>query len=393
MYFKGCLFVLGCMIASSIAGVIPILAQSEEFQNNGSYKFSYETGNGIVREEVAYGKILPRSRDASSNEGGESNESEEIHVQRGSYSYTAPDGTVISVRYIADENGFQPIYEHIPSKDSSNSAEKSGRALKLYASESKSAPIPKISVSESSERSVDEIKPQEKIAPEIVPLDVSTVAPSLVSEVTNAAIQKENPEVVPMSISTVASQSASAVTSKSLSENVPNEISTVEPEISSSSSIISEDTSEMVAEISSTSVPEEASTIISQTESESDFNKVPTAIPENASTVISEQVSAGSTEEENLLVSTESVQAVTELKAIEESESTTANVDVSTIPASTAGPDQPLTETEQGTIASAELPSSDAPEQLASSEVSESSNSTSAPEQASTTEAVRQEAS
>ncbi|CAG9560430.1 unnamed protein product [Danaus chrysippus] len=379
------------MVIGSIAGVIPILSQSEEFQHNGTYKFSYETGNGIIREEVAYGKILPRSRDASSNEGGESDESEEIHVQQGSYSYTAPDGTVISVRYIADENGFQPIYEHTPSKENSNSAEKSGRALKLHASETKSAPIPKIRVSESNEISSDEIKPQEKIAPEIVePVEVSTAAPQpqLASEVSNSAILKENPEVVPMS---VASQSAPAAISKSSSENVVNDVSTVEPEISSSASIVPEETSEMIAEISSTSVPEEASTNIPQTESASDINVVPSAVPEIASTVISE--SAGSTEDDNLLVSTESVQAVTELKAIEESESTTSNVDVSTIPASTAGPDQPLTETEQGTTASAELPSSEAPEQLASSEVSESSNSTSAPEQASTTEAVGQQAS
>lgn len=26
----------------------------------------------------------------------------------GGYSYTAPDGTIISVKYVADENGFHP---------------------------------------------------------------------------------------------------------------------------------------------------------------------------------------------------------------------------------------------------------------------------------------------
>ena len=35
-------------------------------------------------------------------------------VSRGSYSYTAPDGTVITTRWVADENGFQPSGDHLP---------------------------------------------------------------------------------------------------------------------------------------------------------------------------------------------------------------------------------------------------------------------------------------
>lgn len=62
---------------------------------------SYETGNGIKREETSYDKILPKAKSRSSNsdEGGEdSSDSDEIHVQRGSYSYVAPDGSLITVR-------------------------------------------------------------------------------------------------------------------------------------------------------------------------------------------------------------------------------------------------------------------------------------------------------
>ena len=35
-------------------------------------------------------------------------------VSRGSYSYTAPDGTPITVNWVADENGFQPTGKHLP---------------------------------------------------------------------------------------------------------------------------------------------------------------------------------------------------------------------------------------------------------------------------------------
>ena len=35
-------------------------------------------------------------------------------VSRGSYSYTSPEGQVITVNWIADENGFQPSGDHLP---------------------------------------------------------------------------------------------------------------------------------------------------------------------------------------------------------------------------------------------------------------------------------------
>lgn len=74
----------------------PIAILSYENVNNGdgSYKYSYETENGIKVEEQ--GELKNKGTD------------NEIQSVRGSYSYTAPDGQLITVTYIADENGFQP---------------------------------------------------------------------------------------------------------------------------------------------------------------------------------------------------------------------------------------------------------------------------------------------
>lgn len=61
--------------------------------------FSYESGNGIKAQEE--GELKP---------GGE----EGIQSAVGSYSYTAPDGTEIKIEYKADENGFVPVGDHLP---------------------------------------------------------------------------------------------------------------------------------------------------------------------------------------------------------------------------------------------------------------------------------------
>ncbi|KAK6621127.1 hypothetical protein RUM43_011433 [Polyplax serrata] len=81
---------------------IPILKYENEGVNfDGSYKWSYETGNEIQAEESGYVK----------NAG---NPETETQVAQGSYSYTAPDGQRITVTYIADENGFVPQGDHLP---------------------------------------------------------------------------------------------------------------------------------------------------------------------------------------------------------------------------------------------------------------------------------------
>lgn len=80
--------------------VIPILSFVNENDGDGNYRFSYETGNGIKAQEEGTVK----------NKGSDN----EIPSVMGTYTYTAPDGQVIEVAYTADEKGFQPSGDLLP---------------------------------------------------------------------------------------------------------------------------------------------------------------------------------------------------------------------------------------------------------------------------------------
>lgn len=81
--------------------VIPIVSQSQEGPNpDGSYKWNYESGNGIKAEEEGH----------LENAGKE----EEAMNARGSFSYPSDGGQEISLTYVANENGFQPQGAHLP---------------------------------------------------------------------------------------------------------------------------------------------------------------------------------------------------------------------------------------------------------------------------------------
>jgi hypothetical protein len=68
--------------------------------HDGSYQYSYSTGNGIRADEHGYLK----------NRGSPN----PAQVAQGSYSYTAPNGELVEVRYIADELGFRAEGTHLP---------------------------------------------------------------------------------------------------------------------------------------------------------------------------------------------------------------------------------------------------------------------------------------
>ncbi|XP_063920057.1 pupal cuticle protein 20-like [Zophobas morio] len=79
---------------------VPILRLENNVNGDGSYNFAYETGDGIQAQEEGYLK----------NAGSQ----DEAQTAQGSFSYTAPDGQQIAVSYTADENGFQPQGDHLP---------------------------------------------------------------------------------------------------------------------------------------------------------------------------------------------------------------------------------------------------------------------------------------
>lgn len=77
--------------------VVPILQYSNDLSIDGSYQYSYQTGDGISAS--ANGVLR--------NLGGRDAENSVAQAVTGQYSYTAPDGQVISVTWVADENGKQ----------------------------------------------------------------------------------------------------------------------------------------------------------------------------------------------------------------------------------------------------------------------------------------------
>ncbi|XP_053607499.1 pupal cuticle protein 20-like [Plodia interpunctella] len=79
---------------------IPITKFENVNNGDGTYKFSYETGNGISAHESGAPRAQGPEGPAVTAEGG--------------FSYSAPDGQQISLSYTADENGFHPVGPHLP---------------------------------------------------------------------------------------------------------------------------------------------------------------------------------------------------------------------------------------------------------------------------------------
>ncbi|XP_037076485.1 cuticle protein CP14.6-like [Pollicipes pollicipes] len=93
-----------CLVAAATARPdrdATVVDQEYELRADQSYDLSYETSDGTIRDES--GISYPGAEPGSGN-----------YVQSGGYTFTHPDGSVSSITFIADENGYQPLGDVIP---------------------------------------------------------------------------------------------------------------------------------------------------------------------------------------------------------------------------------------------------------------------------------------
>ncbi|KFB44248.1 hypothetical protein ZHAS_00012143 [Anopheles sinensis] len=86
---------------NAIRPFVPITSYSNDVSHDGSYSYAYTTGDGQQQQAQGYLK----------NAGLKDLEAQSV---QGSYSYTSPEGQLITVTYIADENGFRAEGAHLP---------------------------------------------------------------------------------------------------------------------------------------------------------------------------------------------------------------------------------------------------------------------------------------
>ncbi|XP_071516398.1 cuticle protein AM1159-like [Panulirus ornatus] len=84
-------------LASSEEDVVPILKDERVHEQDGKFTVDVETGNGIRLSHA-----------------GSPNTDTGAVIQAGQYSYTAPDGTEVALKFVANENGYQPESPLLP---------------------------------------------------------------------------------------------------------------------------------------------------------------------------------------------------------------------------------------------------------------------------------------
>lgn len=99
-----CLFFLQIIVVFLICSAsaathnqqVPIIRQELDISPDGTHSYLYETGDGIYEDQQGYPK------------------GPELQAVQGQFQYVSPEGELIYLRYVADENGFQPQGSHLP---------------------------------------------------------------------------------------------------------------------------------------------------------------------------------------------------------------------------------------------------------------------------------------
>ncbi|KAE8573247.1 endocuticle structural glycoprotein SgAbd-4 [Halyomorpha halys] len=123
------LLAVACLFGAALAAPqlapnqpIAIVSSFDDHNPDGSYQWGYETANGIKAQESGSLKPAQDPKDG------------QVVVAQGSYSYTADDGSVITLTYVADDvGGFQAQGDHLPTPPPIPEAIK--RALDFIASQ------------------------------------------------------------------------------------------------------------------------------------------------------------------------------------------------------------------------------------------------------------------
>ena len=77
-----------------------MLASSYDQTPEGNFQYAYETENGIVGQAAAQVKNIGK---------------DEVALEiTGSNQYKSPEGELVQLTYIANENGYQPQGSHLP---------------------------------------------------------------------------------------------------------------------------------------------------------------------------------------------------------------------------------------------------------------------------------------
>ncbi|XP_063230452.1 endocuticle structural glycoprotein SgAbd-1-like [Bacillus rossius redtenbacheri] len=100
------LIIASCLLCAALAAPqlrpepVPIISQSNIVNEDGSFQNSYESADGTrVDSQGALKSLGPQ---------------EDGQVIQGSYSFVGTDGAVYQLTYTADENGFQPQANYLP---------------------------------------------------------------------------------------------------------------------------------------------------------------------------------------------------------------------------------------------------------------------------------------